>query len=121
MNKDPILKSIPLTLAVLGLFSTGVSLIFFPSFQVVGGVLLGFFLVITNFVFLTKIVAKLLDENYKGKPFLGLMFLVKLMFIGGVIYLAFWILKVNLIAFVLGYLSLLPVVLIQQFFWGTKK
>lgn len=121
MKNDPLLKHIPFTLSLLGLISFGISVIFFKTPTIYLGVLLGFILVIANFVFLTKIIAKLLDEHYKGKPFLALLFFLKLCFVGGVVFLAFWVFQVHFIAFLVGYMSLVPVVVFAQLFSGAKN
>lgn len=121
MKNDPLLQRMTIGLVVLGVISFGISFIFLKSPEIYWGVFLGFILVIANFVFLTKTVAKLFDEHYKSKPLLALLFFLKLCFVGGVAFLAFWVLKVNFIAFLLAYMSLVPVVVFGQLFFGTKS
>lgn len=120
MKNDPLLQRMTLGLVILGVISFGISLIFLKSPEIYWGIFLGFILVIANFVFLTKTVAKLFDEHYKGKPLLALLFFLKLCFVGGVIFVAFWVIKVDFIAFLLAYMSVVPVVVFGQLFFGTK-
>jgi len=79
------------------------------------GIALGCFLATANFIFLTKIVVKLLNQHYTHKTFLILLIFAKLFLIVGVLVLAFKTLKVNVLSFGLGYLSFMPAVLIYQF------
>lgn len=73
------------------------------------GICGGSVLAIANFIFLIKIVVKLLDRNYTRKPIIGLFFLLKLTFIAVILGLSFWVfaVKVNKLAFVMGYLCLI--------------
>lgn len=74
-----------------------------------------------NFVFLTKVVVKILDENYKRKPLLGILFLLKFLAVIGVMVSAFGVLGASPVGFVLGYLVLVPVILFWQFFGRSDR
>jgi|APSaa5957512493_1039668.scaffolds.fasta_scaffold195579_1 hypothetical protein len=114
MNSEQIIKNVTIGLIGMGILSLMISLVYFPDPTIVIGLSLGFILVTTNFVFITKIVAKILDQNYQSKLKIAVLFLLKLLFIAVVLWLAFGALKVNLIAFSIGYLCLVPVVVVVQ-------
>lgn len=89
----------------------GVILRFFNGDSSLGlwlGTVLGYGLAAFNLVFLSKIVAKMLNQKYTGgvSAAIGLIFL-KVLLIAVVFYVAFWVLLVDPLAFIVGYLSLM--------------
>lgn len=97
-----------------------ISYVFLRDAAFCQAVLAGLILVLTNFWFLTKIVVKLLDQHYTRKAFLGVLFALKLLFVIGFVLVSFQVLKLNVVAFVLGYGALVPVAVVSQLF-GTKS
>lgn len=108
------LKMIPLMTAIAGIVILLVLQAFSKDPAMIYGCLLGTILVIVNFLFLTKIVVKFLDENYKRKSILGVVLLFKLLFIVGILYYSFKVLHLDVMGFALGYLSLFPAILFYQ-------
>jgi hypothetical protein len=76
---------------------------------------------LTNIIFLTKTVVKILKQDYTpraklaGVKLVGL-FVLKMAFMAGLVYFAFWVIRVDVLAFVLGYMNIVPGLLFQQFF-----
>lgn len=116
---DPQIRLILVATLWTGSFISLISYAFLqdPNFSV--AVVAGLILVLVNFLFLTKIVVKLLDQNYKRKAFLAALFLFKVLFVIGFVIGALMVLKLNVVGFVLGYGSMVPVIVFSQFF--TKK
>lgn len=110
-NAHPELKAIPWVIAGICALISLISFVYFKDFFFFAGVVLGGILAVANFVFLSKIVVKMLNENYKHKTRLLTLFVIKLLFIALVAVVAFKILKVPAVSFALGYLSLVPAVM----------
>lgn len=70
------------------------------------GIGLGFFLAVANLIFLTKIVAKLLNRHYSGAARTVAVVVGKFGLIAAVFYVAFWVLDVDALAFAGGYVCL---------------
>lgn len=81
---------------------------------IVLGIMMGAVLGLSNYIFLTKIVVKILDENYKRKAFVVLYFLAKIALIFGLLWLGFWVFHLNFLAFVAGYSCLMLGILLAQ-------
>jgi hypothetical protein len=87
---------------VLGFLNGGASL------ALVLGLFFGYALAALNLVFLSKIVAKMLNQKYTGASRGAIVFIfLKLGLIAGVFYLSFWVLLVDPLAFIAGYLGLM--------------
>lgn len=107
-------RMIPIVTAVTGAVTLLILLIFFREANLIYGFLVGLALVIINFLVLTKIVAKFVDQNYKRKSFLGLLFFLKLLLILGILFLAFKVFHLSVLGFALGFGCLIPSILIGQ-------
>ncbi|MBU0505497.1 MAG: ATP synthase subunit I [bacterium] len=112
---EPALNILIFSILGIGLSCLMLSLVFYPSWTVALGILLGTILSTANFIFLIKIVAKLLNQNYTRLGFTILLIMFKLSFVIGVLLLAFRVLHVNTIAFGIGYLSFIPAVFLYQY------
>ena len=121
MNTDTHVRRILIYTAAVGMSMSLILFVFFNDIQKSQAVLAGLILVLANFWFLTKIVVKLLDQKYERKAFLGLLFVLKFLFVMGFVVMAFKVLKLNVIGFVLGYGSLIPVIVLTQFISGINK
>lgn len=94
---------------------------FYPGKGHFTGMILGLVLALANYTFLTKIVVKILKQDYTpeaklaGTKLVGL-FVLKMAFMVGLVYGAFWVIQVDVLAFVLGYMNIIPGLLFQQFF-----
>ncbi|EKD51463.1 MAG: hypothetical protein ACD_62C00247G0005 [uncultured bacterium] len=108
---DPSLKKLLYTILITGMCILLLSLIVTRSLPFCLGVLLGLTLVTANFIFLIKIVVKILDRRYTRAGFVVLLLLFKLGFIACVLFLAFRVWHVGVLPFGLGYLSFMPAVL----------
>lgn len=97
-------------IGLIGLISLIGLIIFVRSTQVVLGFALGNLLAVLSYLLLTKIVVKILAKNYKHQVRLVLLLLLKLGVLAGILILALVILKVNAVAFLVGYGILLVVV-----------
>lgn len=117
---DRYLKAVPAYTVGVGCTISMILFIIYQKEALSLGAVMGTVFAVANFIFLTKIVVKLLDQNYKRKSILALLFAGKLMFIIGFLLFAFWMVKVDAVGFILGYGSLIPVVLIQQLRLGSK-
>ncbi len=116
---DPQIRMILLTTMWFGSFISLISYVFLKDANFSAAVIAGLVLVLVNFLFLTKIVVKLLDQNYKRKAFLAALFLFKVLFVIGFVIGSLTIMDLNVVGFVLGYGSMVPVIVFSQFF--TKK
>lgn len=67
-----------------------------------------------NFIFLAKIVAKLLDHSYKRKALIGLMIFAKMAGVLGAIWVLFSLLEIHFLAFLAGYMALVPAISLSQ-------
>lgn len=105
-------KIIPIAVLSLGMGLFLICLVYLRNFELAWGVFLGNILAAANYVFLTKIVVKMLNKDYKGPAVLVGLFLAKLVLIAAVLTLAFWVVKVDVVGFVLGFGALIPVVLL---------
>jgi len=115
------IKIIVLMTVVFGALSILISLFYFKSLGIALGVLFGLTLGLSNFIFLTKIVVKMLSQNYKQKPLIALFFLLKILFIIGLVGVSFWHFKVDKMAFVVGYLCLIISITLGQFFVDSNQ
>lgn len=79
------------------------------------GVVLGNVLAVVGFVFLAKIVSKMLDPHYRRKKLMGFLFFLKLVFVITIMLVAFVVLEKQMTGFILGYMVFIPVVLGWQF------
>lgn len=103
-----------LTLA-LGVTATTVAAAAFGTPGVVLGVLAGFVIALANFIFLTKILVKLLNSDYTRRASLAGLFLGKLIFMAAIAVGVIW-LEISGIAFMAGYLNLIVAILIHRVF-----
>jgi hypothetical protein len=92
---------------VLALVAVVAAWFFMPGLAVTYGIALGFILASANLVFLTKIVAKMLNQNYSSPARTVLLIAAKLAFIVGVFYLAFRVFQVDALGFAGGYFCLM--------------
>ena len=76
------------------------------------GIFLGYVMCLSNILFLLKILVKIFDQNYKRTSIIVLLFTLKMALIAVLFYLAFWVVHVNSMGFVLGYASMIPAVFI---------
>lgn len=113
-SQNAALKQIPITTIIIGVCAFVGTAIWFPQKDNLLGVVFGLILALANFIFLTKIVVKLLNQNYSGSSNLVVLISLKLLFMAGMLYLGFQLLQVNALAFALGYLSLIVAALIHQ-------
>lgn len=115
------LKQITAFTLVVGVFMFMLLGRFYPGEGHFIGMILGLVLALTNYAFLTKIVVKVLKQDYTpraklaGAKLAGL-FVLKMAFIAALVYFAFWVIQVDVLAFVLGYMNIIPGLLFQQFF-----
>lgn len=111
---------------VVGAFMLMIMSRFYPGEGHFTGMILGLVLALANYIFLTKIVVKILKQDYTpgaklaeaklaGTKLVGL-FVLKMAFMAGLVYFAFWVIQVDVLAFVLGYMNIIPGLLFQQFF-----
>lgn len=99
---------------------------FYPGEGHFTGMILGLVLALANYTFLTKIVVKILKQDYTpgaklaeaklARTKLVGLFVLKMAFMVGLVYGAFWVIQVDVLAFVLGYMNIIPGLLFQQFF-----
>lgn len=108
------LKSIPMIAGVLGLVTLLLLLIFYPIPVFIYGFGVGLGLALTNFIFLTKAIVKFVDQNYKRKSLLALLFFTKFLIIVGILYLTFKVFKWDVMGFALGFFCLMPAILLHQ-------
>lgn len=115
------LKQIIIVTLVMGALMLMIMGRFYPGQGHFTGMVLGLVLALANYAFLTKIVVKVLKQDYipgaklAGTKLVGL-FVLKMAFIAVLVYFAFWVVQVDVLAFVLGYMNIIPGLLFQQFF-----
>lgn len=120
------LKQIIVVTLVTGAFVFMVMSRFYPGKGHFTGMILGLVLALANYTFLTKIVVKILKQDYTpgaklaeaklARTKLVGLFVLKMAFMVGLVYGAFWVIQVDVLAFVLGYMNIIPGLLFQQFF-----
>lgn len=115
---DGQLKMTLVATSLLGALMMLISFMYYKSTPILLGVFFGCVLGIANFVFLIKIVVKLLDQNYKRKLIIALFFLFKLVFIAIILGVSFWYFSVHKVAFVMGYLCLIISITVVQVISG---
>ena len=97
---------------ILGACLLAIFIYFKPQVAVYAGGTLGLLLAVINFVFMVRILEGLLKPKARKGP-LVLLLILKLIFLIAVVVLAFWVFKVDVIAFAMGYLSLVVVLTVQ--------
>lgn len=98
---------------VFGLVALMIAYRIDPRREVLFGVWGGWGLAVANYYFLVKIVSRLLKSEQKKKP-VWLLLITKMVILILVIYLCFWILQVEILAFVGGYMALVLAILMQS-------
>ncbi len=104
-------KAISITVFCLGIAISLFCLFYLNNPKMAWGAGLGAVLAVSNYVFLTKIVVKILNKDYKGTSAIFGLFLTKIAVIVVTFFLAFWLVKVDVIGFVLGFGALIPVLI----------
>ncbi|OVE80847.1 hypothetical protein BVY03_05325 [bacterium K02(2017)] len=108
------IRHILIICTVLTALSLLISFVYFNSLPFYTGLLAGSILGMANLVFITKIVVKMVDPNYKSKPNIALIFIIKLAFIGIILGLAFGYFQSDKMAFAAGYLCLIVSITLSQ-------
>jgi len=106
------IKSTVAFVLVIGIFVTGSVYYFFPTKEVLNGVLFGIFVGIFNYVTLVFLITRLVRPGEK-KLRVGLLLVLKMLSLLGLVAMGITIFDLNLLAFVAGYLSLILACLLQ--------
>lgn len=112
MNGSLNIKHTVMATLILGTVILAVFIYFQPKTAVYMGGALGLLLAVVNFVLMVRILEKLLKPEAK-KAILVFWLVLKIMFLIGVVVLAFWVWQVDVLAFSIGYLCLVVVLTIQ--------
>lgn len=88
---------------LLGLLAIIFVQYFFKKPTLVGGVVLGNLLGLVSFLFLTKMIVKILDKNYTRKALMGVLLAVKFVGLIVIIGIGYKVLKIDVVGFALGY------------------
>lgn len=110
------LKEITVFTLVMAAFMFMLMSRFYPGEGHFTGMIFGLVLALVNYGFLTKTVVKVLKQDYTPRAQLLGLFVLKIAFMAGLVYFAFWVIRVDVLAFVLGYMNIVPGLLFQQFF-----
>lgn len=85
---------------------------FFPRAEVYSGIVAGWLTAVLNYLTLVKIIRGLLSEGSgRGKIKMAGFLVLKLALLIAIIAVAFWWIKVDVLAFVAGYMCLISVAL----------
>lgn len=106
------IKSTVMFILAIGLFVTGFIYYFFPTKEVLNGVLFGIFVGIFNYVTLVFLITRLIRPGEK-KLRVGLLLVLKMLSLFGLVAMGITVFDLNLLAFVAGYLSLILACLLQ--------
>lgn len=115
LNNKKMVKQIIVLSVVLQALIVGVVGFYFRDSSVVFGLILGHVIGLANFIFLTKVVVKLVENQYKGKTSVVAWFVVKVVFLFVSFWLAFWVLKTHVLAFTVGYFILVLAIIAWSF------
>lgn len=112
ITRTPLKITIGITtlLATLALI---VASIFFPGDEILLGIAFGAVIGMLNYVFLVKIIEKLVVPDGSGKVKMTLLLVFKMLALVGLVALAVFVVRVDIFAFLVGYLCLIAVILLQ--------
>ena len=108
------LYRVPLLIGFMGLIGLIGLICFFRSTPVILGFVFGNVLAATHFIFLAKMVVKMMDANYTRKGLLAGLFFLKLLFVLGVLFIAFGVFHVSVVGFAVGYGALVVAIVGTQ-------
>lgn len=101
--------------AVLTLLALIVSLKFFPSAKVYSGIISGWLIGVLNYASLVKVIQGMFTERSGvGKMKMGVLLVLKMLALVAIIAAAFWWIKVDVMAFVAGYVCLIAAALLTS-------
>jgi uncharacterized protein YybS (DUF2232 family) len=124
VSPDPQSDTAPRLILILTLVFGAIAMLIaaaiFRRQDVLLGVFTGFGMAAANFLFLTKILVKLLGSDYTRKALLAWLLLGKLFFMAGIAVGAFW-LGLSAVAFMVGYGALILAILTHRLFLSSER
>lgn len=110
------LRSIERTAIFISIASLVAALIFHPTTAIICGLFSGTLVAVLNFRFIRRLVSKMLDEgSLGGKSRNGLRFFVKMIILIAVVGALIFYIKVNPLAFIAGFSSIVLAIFYQGF------